>query len=162
MVAGVLTRGRFRSFLAPISTPSTSSLRSPLSCKVLVTLLLFLPFHFISQAGYILNVVISALIRVYNSQGKPDGYFLNFLIPILLIEGFPSEEPFTLVFAHCFSSSGHTRSFKVAAGRATAWCVEVSGAGGPTHQHREERGGEGPAWEEESHPQAGPGGAGLG
>lgn len=113
VVAGVFTWGSFPSFLAPISTPSASSLWSPLSCKVLVTLLLFLPFHFISQADYILKVGISALIRVYNSQGKLDGYFLNFLIPILLIEGFPSEEPFALVFAHCLSSSGHNGSFKV-------------------------------------------------
>lgn len=93
--------GSFHSSLPPplCRLPPFGVLRPVRSCSS------SLPFHVISQADYILNVVTSVLTRVDNSQRKLDGYFLKFLIPSFSWGGFPSEEPLTLVFTHCLSPS---------------------------------------------------------
>ena len=109
-----------------------------------------LPFYFISQADCVPNIETSLLPRVDNSQGKPEGYFLKFSIPILL-KGLPSEESLTLVFAPLsFFLCASPKVFRVCwrrqnRGRWTHSLEGREGSGVETRrlpdQHRKEKGG---------------------
>lgn len=158
------------SFLAPTSKPSTSLVWSQPSSVVPAALLAAIPTllcHFTSSHKLTVfpNSETSLLSRVDNSQGKPEGYFLKFLIPILL-KGFPLRRVTHLGLHPIVLPLRLTQGVQSLLEEAEQQQVEPQPGGsrkvrcGDQEAHGPAQGGrewgKGSRWEEERHPQPGP------